>query len=104
GARAVGLGEPAATMGTLVAFVQYIQRFFEPMRDLSGKYTILQSSMAGAERIAVHGGSSVWICGGAAARQGRRAGCGPADGRLTEDDAQPVNTPSCVNPNETGQL
>ena len=51
GARSVGLGTPAATIGTLVAFVQYIQRFFEPMRDLSGKYTILQSSMAGAERI-----------------------------------------------------
>jgi ATP-binding cassette subfamily B protein len=51
GARAVGLGATAATMGTLVAFVQYIQRFFEPMRELSGKYTILQSSMAGAERI-----------------------------------------------------
>lgn len=51
GARSVGIGAPAATMGTLVAFVQYIQRFFEPMRDLSSKYTILQSSMAGAERI-----------------------------------------------------
>ncbi len=51
GARAVGLGTPAASIGALVAFVQYIQRFFEPMRDLSGKYTILQSSMAGAERI-----------------------------------------------------
>lgn len=51
GARAVGRGTPAASIGTLVAFVQYIQRFFEPMRDLSGKYTILQSSMAGAERI-----------------------------------------------------
>lgn len=51
GARAVGLGAPAATIGTLMAFVQYLQRFFEPMRDLSSKYTILQSSMAGAERI-----------------------------------------------------
>jgi ATP-binding cassette subfamily B multidrug efflux pump len=49
GARAVGIGTPAASMGTLVAFVQYIQRFFEPMRDLSGKYTVLQSSMAGAQ-------------------------------------------------------
>jgi len=51
GARAAGAGTDAATIGTLVAFVQYISRFFEPLRELSGKYTILQSSMAGAERI-----------------------------------------------------
>lgn len=52
GARAVGFGTAdAATIGTFVAFVQYIQRFFEPLRELSGKYTILQSAMAGAERI-----------------------------------------------------
>jgi ATP-binding cassette subfamily B multidrug efflux pump len=35
----------------LVAFVQYIQRFFEPLRDLSSKFTVMQSAMAGAERI-----------------------------------------------------
>lgn len=51
GARAAGVGTDAASIGTLVAFVQYISRFFEPLRELSGKYTILQSSMAGAERI-----------------------------------------------------
>jgi ATP-binding cassette subfamily B protein len=52
GARAVGFSvTDAASIGTLVAFVQYIQRFFEPLRELSGKYTILQSAMAGAERI-----------------------------------------------------
>jgi ATP-binding cassette subfamily B multidrug efflux pump len=51
GARAAGVPTGAASIGTLVAFVQYISRFFEPLRDLSGKYTILQSSMAGAERI-----------------------------------------------------
>ena len=51
GARALGAGEPAASVGTLVAFVQYIQRFFEPLRDLSSKFTVMQSAMAGAERI-----------------------------------------------------
>jgi ATP-binding cassette subfamily B multidrug efflux pump len=51
GARAAGMRSDATTIGTLVAFVQYISRFFEPLRELSGKYTILQSSMAGAERI-----------------------------------------------------
>jgi ATP-binding cassette, subfamily B, multidrug efflux pump len=39
------------SFGTLVAFVQYIEMFFVPIRDLSARYTILQSAMAGAERI-----------------------------------------------------
>lgn len=51
GARSLGLGAPAATIGELVAFVYYIQRFFEPLRDLSSKFTVMQSAMAGAERI-----------------------------------------------------
>ena len=41
----------AAYVGTLVAFYEYIQRFFIPIRDLSTKYTIIQSSLASAERI-----------------------------------------------------
>ncbi len=39
------------TLGTLVAFIQYTQRFFRPISDLSEKYTILQQAMASAERI-----------------------------------------------------
>lgn len=39
------------TVGTLVAFVQYSDRFFRPISDLSEKYTILQSAMAASERI-----------------------------------------------------
>lgn len=41
----------AAYVGTVVAFYEYIQRFFVPIRDLSQKYTILQSSLAAAERV-----------------------------------------------------
>lgn len=37
--------------GTLVAFVQYVRRFFVPVRDLSQKYTVLQSAFAASERI-----------------------------------------------------
>ncbi len=40
-----------ATLGVLVAFMQYAQRFFRPIQDLSEKYNILQSAMASAERI-----------------------------------------------------
>ncbi len=39
------------TLGTLVAFIQYAQRFFRPIQDLSEKYNILQSAMAAAERV-----------------------------------------------------
>ncbi|HTY63001.1 MAG TPA: ABC transporter ATP-binding protein [Acidobacteriota bacterium] len=41
----------AMTLGTLVAFIQYSDRFFRPISDLSEKYTILQSAMASSERI-----------------------------------------------------
>ena len=37
--------------GVLVAFIQYIRRFFVPIRDLSTKYTVLQGAFAAAERI-----------------------------------------------------
>jgi ATP-binding cassette subfamily B multidrug efflux pump len=40
-----------ATLGVLVAFMQYAQRFFRPIQDLSEKYNILQSAMAACERI-----------------------------------------------------
>jgi ATP-binding cassette subfamily B multidrug efflux pump len=43
--------EGALTLGALVAFVQYSDRFFRPISDLSEKYTILQSAMASSERI-----------------------------------------------------
>jgi len=48
------LGEPAASTispGVLTAFVLYIERFFEPIRDLSQRYDSFQATMAGGERI-----------------------------------------------------
>ncbi len=39
------------TIGTLIAFVQFTEMFFRPVRDLSEKYNILQSAMASSERI-----------------------------------------------------
>jgi ATP-binding cassette subfamily B multidrug efflux pump len=41
----------AASLGVLVAFMQYAQRFFRPIMDFSEKYNILQSAMAASERI-----------------------------------------------------
>ena len=39
------------TLGSLVAFIGYIQMFFKPLRDISEKYNIMQSAMASMERI-----------------------------------------------------
>jgi ATP-binding cassette subfamily B protein len=39
------------TLGALVAFVQYSQRFFRPISDMSEKFNVMQSAMASSERI-----------------------------------------------------
>jgi ATP-binding cassette subfamily B protein len=39
------------TFGVLVAFIQYIEKFFGPIRDLSAKYSVMQGAMASLERI-----------------------------------------------------
>ena len=39
------------SLGIVVAFIQYAQRFFRPIQDLSEKYNILQSAMASSERV-----------------------------------------------------
>jgi ATP-binding cassette subfamily B protein len=39
------------TLGALVAFLQYVQRFFRPISDMSEKFNILQAAMASSERI-----------------------------------------------------
>jgi ATP-binding cassette subfamily B protein len=39
------------TLGVLIAFIQYAQRFFRPIQDLSDKYNILQAAMAASERV-----------------------------------------------------
>lgn len=43
--------EAEALKGTFVAFYAYIQQFFVPVRDLSTKYTMIQSAFASAERV-----------------------------------------------------
>jgi len=41
----------AIEAGVIVAFIQYIQRMYQPIRDLAEKYNIMQAAMASAERI-----------------------------------------------------
>jgi ATP-binding cassette, subfamily B, multidrug efflux pump len=50
-AAAAGIAVPEMSFGTLFAFIAYIDMFFGPIRDLSARYTLVQSALAGAERI-----------------------------------------------------
>jgi ABC-type multidrug transport system fused ATPase/permease subunit len=43
--------EESLTLGSLVAFISYMQMFFKPIRDLAEKYNIMQAAMASTERI-----------------------------------------------------
>jgi ATP-binding cassette subfamily B protein len=47
----VSLGYQPVSFGTLVAFAAYIKEFFDPISALAQRYTLLQSAMAGAERV-----------------------------------------------------
>jgi ATP-binding cassette, subfamily B, multidrug efflux pump len=52
GVRIMGNPENSAlTFGTLVAFLQASQKFFQPIRDLADKFNILQTAMAAGERV-----------------------------------------------------
>jgi ATP-binding cassette subfamily B protein len=46
-----GVLRGTVSLGILVAFMQYAQRFFRPIQDLSEKYNILQAAMAASERV-----------------------------------------------------
>ncbi len=45
------IGADTLSFGDLVLFIYLVERFFQPIRDLSDKYNVLQASMASSERI-----------------------------------------------------
>jgi ATP-binding cassette subfamily B multidrug efflux pump len=45
------IAQGTLTFGVLVAFIEYLTKFFAPIRDLSTKYTVMQQAMAAAERV-----------------------------------------------------
>ena len=47
----IGIGTGLAEPGIIYIFIDYMQRFFMPLRDLSAKYSVMQSAMASSERI-----------------------------------------------------
>ncbi len=67
----VALGYHPVSFGTVVAFNAYLVQFFEPISALAQRYTLLQSGMAGAERV-----------------------FGLLDSTTTELDATPVEAPA----------
>ena len=60
--------EGSLTLGSLVAFFQYSQRFFRPISDLSEKFNVLQGAMASSERIFALLDTPVEIASGPGAR------------------------------------
>lgn len=44
-------GEGALSLGALVAFIQYLQQLFQPIRDVSDKYNVLQAAVVASHRI-----------------------------------------------------
>jgi ATP-binding cassette subfamily B multidrug efflux pump len=47
----IGYGTGLAAAGTIYVFIDWMRRFFMPLRDLSARYSVMQSSMASCERI-----------------------------------------------------
>ncbi len=51
GAGQISGPEAVVTLGLLIAFTEYMQRFFQPLRDLGAKYALLQAAFAAADRV-----------------------------------------------------
>jgi len=77
GGRLITNPADTLTLGALVAFLQYSQRFFRPISDLSEKFNILQGAMASSERIFALLDTPASTSGVA---EGRTHGAGPAGG------------------------
>jgi len=77
------------TLGSLVAFLQYSQRFFRPISDMSEKFNVLQAAMASSERIFTLLDTEVTINSGLGTRD-------PGPGRMEVD--RPVSSGAPVAP------
>ena len=74
GSKGMHVVESPMTLGVLVAFMQYAQRFFRPIQDLSEKYNILQSAMAASERVFKLLDTKAEVVSAASTRKARGAG------------------------------
>ena len=85
----------ALTLGSLVAFLQYSQRFFRPISDMSEKFNVLQAAMASSERIFKLLDTPVKIESGLGARD---SGLGTRSSRFDAPDVLPQNEPRIPSP------
>jgi ATP-binding cassette subfamily B protein len=76
-------GGDGLTLGALVAFLQYSQRFFRPISDLSEKFNLLQGAMASSERIFALLDTPVEIT---SKEDGRRGGSPESPGLIRFED------------------
>jgi len=90
-----GLGSlaPDLEFGTLFAFIAYIEMFFLPVRQLSARYTQIQSALAGAERVFQLLDSDEQL-EGLAEEAGEPAEGAPAEGAPAEGEAEPWPSPA----------
>jgi ATP-binding cassette, subfamily B, multidrug efflux pump len=77
--------EGTLTLGSLVAFLQYSQRFFRPISDMSEKFNVLQAAMASSERIFKLLDTPVTITSGSGIRDQRSGTPQPAVGSRIPD-------------------
>jgi ATP-binding cassette subfamily B protein len=70
--------EDAATIALVVVFIEYINKFFIPVRDLSAKYAVMQGAMAASERIFQLLDTEEWDGGNAMTTMGSQSGVGRA--------------------------
>ncbi len=77
--------QATVTLGSLVAFLQYSQRFFRPISDMSEKFNVLQAAMASSERIFKLLDTEVKIVSGPGARDP-----GPVESRVPDHGSRPA--------------
>jgi ATP-binding cassette subfamily B protein len=82
------VADQGLTLGALVAFLQYSQRFFRPISDLSEKFNVLQGAMASSERIFALLDTPVEIDDSKAVESTRRSGefTSPSPGIIRFED------------------
>ena len=88
----IGLGSLSAP-GMLYQFIDYMRRFFMPLRDLSAKYAVMQSSMASCERIFQLLDTEPGVID---RREARAPGDRVDGGPLTDDRAEPLTARGLV--------
>src|SRR5687768_2803663 len=84
------------TLGSLVAFLQYSQRFFRPISDMSEKFNVLQAAMASSERIFKLLDTEVRFESPAGSDRGQTSLRPGSDPALTPKSARRATTPGSI--------